>query len=634
MNNKAQYRDRSGVRTDIQVLRAVAVLLVVLYHAGLGGFAGGYLGVDVFFVVSGYLITGLIARAIDRAEFSPAEFYVRRARRLLPAALTVFLLTAIGAEYLLTQEELHSFMQQLFGSVFAAGNIVLWLQSGYFDTSSQMKPLLHTWSLGIEEQFYLIMPWLLLLIAPRSRRWVLVAGTLFSFALCVVLAQNHADAAFYLLPTRAWELGLGAVGACLPQLQPARRNTALSALALLTIVGIGVHPLDDVQPRFDALLVCAATLWLLLSAPAFLNGAAVRPLARIGDISYSLYLVHWPLLAFAHSYYAGDSVPQPVMLALVAVAFVGAILLHVAVEVPCRRADFRLPRFSTPTLILLPLLCLPLLARAATPVADWQAERRPNHGLGKICELDGPFQPHPECSAGKAPKILVWGDSIAMLWPSALTGAGVVQATMSTCGPMLGISPLYTRDLGPAWAQRCIAFNDSVLAWLKTQPQISHVLLSSRFTYNIEPGQNLQTRSAVVPQGIDIAQKALQETIAAIRALGKKPVLMEPPPLATFDVGICLEREATGRPIGGRANCEIDAATYRTTDAGVLELLRRVQQQTHVAVLRPAELLCDAKTCRTTLDGVPLYRDKAHFSYRGVEAFARKFELEKKILAQ
>lgn len=622
------------MRTDIQVLRGIAVLLVVLYHAGLGGFAGGFLGVDLFFVVSGYLITGLIARAIDRNDFSPAAFYVRRARRLLPAALAVFLLTALAADYLLTQEELHSFFQQLLGAVFGAGNIVLWLQSGYFDTASQMKPLLHVWSLGIEEQFYLLMPWLLLLIAPRSRLWLLLAGTLFSLALCVVCVENHPDATFYLLPTRAWELGLGAVGACLPMLRRSRRNTALSALALLAIVGLGLHPLDSVQPRFDVLIVCLATLWLLLSAPAFLGSAATWPLARIGDMSYSLYLVHWPLLAFAHSYYAGDTVPTDVTLWLVAAAFGGAALLHVAVEVPCRRGGFRVPRCSTPLLLLLPLMSLPLPVQAASGVTDWQAERRPNHGLGKSCEFDGTFRLRPECSAGATPRILVWGDSIAMLWPTALTHAGVVQATMSTCAPMLGISPLYTRDLGPAWAQRCIAFNDAVLAWLKTQPHISHVLLSSRFSYHIEPGQKLALRGgATVPQGIDVAAKAFGDTIAAIRALGKTPVVMAPPPLATFDVGICLERAATGRPIGGRANCEIDAAAWRTTDAAVIGLLRRVEQETKVSVLRPADLLCDAKRCQTTLDGVPLYRDKAHFSYRGVEVFAKRFELEKRILA-
>lgn len=630
-NAGAPNQGRSAKRTDIQVLRGIAVLLVVLYHAGPGGFAGGYLGVDMFFVVSGYLITGLITRAIDDSRFSPIEFYIRRAKRLLPAALTVFLLTAIGAEYLLTQEELHSFVQQLFGSVFAVGNIVLWLQSGYFDTASQMKPLLHTWSLGIEEQFYLITPWLLLLIAPRSRLLLLTAGTLCSFALWLIVSENLPEAAFYLLPTRAWELGIGAIGSCLPMLRRSRRNTALSALALLAIISISLHPLE----RFDAPLVCLATLWLLLSAPPFLNGTAIWPLVRIGDISYSLYLVHWPLLAFAHSYYAGDSVPPRVILALVAAAFAGATLLHVAIEVPCRRAVFRLPHRGASALILLPL-CLPLLAQAAVPaVADWQMERRPNHGLGKICELDGPFQTHPECSVGKTPKILVWGDSIAMLWPVALTNAGVVQATMSTCGPMLGIAPFYaTGNINPAWAQRCIVFNDSVLTWLKTQPQISHVLLSSRFTYDIEPGRQLLTRNGTQPQGIGVATRALAETVTAIRAMGKKVVIMEPPPLATFDVGICLEREATGKPIGGRSNCEIETATYRATDAGVLELLRRVQQDTKVTVLRPAELLCDAKSCKTTLDGVPLYRDKEHFSYRGADKFAQSFELEKKILAQ
>lgn len=634
MSDKPGNPAACGVRTDVQVLRGIAVLLVVFYHSGLAGLSGGYLGVDVFFVVSGYLIAGLIMRDIDRGEFSLRQFFLRRARRLLPAASMVFLLTAIAARYLLTESELQSFTAQLLGAVFAAGNVVLWLQSGYFDTESHLKPLLHTWSLGVEEQFYLVMPCLLLLLAPKRRLFVLALGTLASFALCVVVLERWPDAAFYWLPTRAWELGLGAVGACLPALAASRRRMAVGWIAVSLILGLALHPLDFVYPRVDALLVCLATVWLLLTAPAFLRSAWTVPLARVGDISYALYLVHWPLLAFANNYYAGDVVPRHVTLQLIGAAFIGAAILHVAIEKPFRRAPVRTLRTSTTALLILPLLMLPPVVQAAPALTNWQHERRPGVGLDAFCDFNGAFQPLPECSVGKPPRILVWGDSIAMLWVMPLKSAGVVQATMSTCAPMLGASPVYQRELGPAWAQRCIAFNDSVLAWLKSQPQISHVVLSSRFSYNIEVGQRLLTRTGVVPQGVDVAAKAMQDTVHAVRELGKQVVIMAPPPLATFDVGICLEREAKGMPIGGRANCEIDYVEYMKSDEGVIALLRKVEVDAKVSVLRPSDLLCDAASCKTTLDGVPLYRDKTHFSYRGADAFARRFELDKKILAQ
>jgi hypothetical protein len=325
------------------------------------------------------------------------------------------------------------------------------------------------------------------------------------------------------------------------------------------------------------------------------------------------------------------------VLELVGAAFVGAYVLHVAIEKPFRRVAIPWRRIPVSTTLLLPVLLLPLslplLVQAAPGVVDWQVERRPNHGLNSLCEFDGPFQPRAECGVGKKQKILVWGDSIAMLWTPPLVPDGVVQATMSTCAPMLGISPVYSGELGPAWSQRCIAFNDSVLAWLKSQPQITHVVLSSRFTYNVEQGQKLHTRTGDVPQGVDVSAKALADTVQAVRALGKKVVVLAPPPLATFDVGICLEREASGRSIGGRANCQIDYEAYVKSDERVIALLRKTEAAAKVVVLWPSDLLCDKKSCKTTLDGVPLYRDKAHFSYHGVEVFAGRFELGKKILS-
>jgi peptidoglycan/LPS O-acetylase OafA/YrhL len=624
------------IRADIQALRGIAILLVVFYHAGFSGLSGGYLGVDIFFVVSGFLITGLLTRAMDAGTFSALDFYWRRTKRLLPAALAVFFICSVAAPYWLTQTELRSFTRQLLGALLASGNMVLWLQQGYFDTASQMKPLLHTWSLGIEEQFYLVMPWLLLWLAPRWRLLALLTGTVFSLGLCWLIETNDADTAFYLLPTRAWELSIGAVVATLPQRKLPSWCVALDWLAVLLIAAIVGFPIDFSYMSLNALVACLATAWLILNAPTFLsNNLASRWLGRVGDISYSLYLVHWPLLAFAHNYYAGEPLPMLLVVQLLVASLLAALLLHFAIEQPCRRSTVRPPRFALAAFAVLLLTLVPLASHAAAPViTDWETERLPVVGLHDHCIFDGSFQAKSECISKTPPTVLVWGDSIAMLWAKPLASKGVAQATMSTCGPLVGVSPIYSKELGRPWALRCLAFNDVVLAWLKTQPTITQVVLSARFTFYVEVGQRLLTRDGPLQQNINNAAKALIATINSVEALGKQVILIAPPPMATFDVGICLERKASGLPLAGRPNCDIAYADYQATDKDVIALLKKIEQDTGVTVLWPADALCDSQTCRTTWDDAPIYRDKSHLSARGVTIFAEHFELEKKVFGE
>lgn len=200
-------------RVDIQALRGLAVLLVVFYHAKIGDLAAGYLGVDIFFVISGFLITTLVASGIDRGTFRLRDFYFRRAKRLLPAAYVTFAVTAVLAPWVLNQQELRDFAAQMVGAVTFTGNIVLWQQTGYFSGAAHLKPLLHVWSLAIEEQYYFLLPAALLFIKPT--RWLAGAVILaaLSFGLCIVGEMLAPSPTFYLLPSRVWELLIGSIGA-------------------------------------------------------------------------------------------------------------------------------------------------------------------------------------------------------------------------------------------------------------------------------------------------------------------------------------------------------------------------------------------------------------------------------------
>ena len=338
-------------RPDIDGLRAIAVLGVVFYHADLG-FPGGYVGVDVFFVISGYLITSLILKELKSGHFSMLNFWERRARRILPAlAVLVAVVLAVGW-FVMLPADYETLGKQTIALVFFSSNIKFWMESGYFDSLASEKPLLHTWSLSLEEQFYLVIPIVLgLLFKLRRSGWVVpVLGgiCLASFALSIFWVEHQREAAFYLLPARAWELGLGSIVAfCVPVSRAWVRN----GMAWLGLLGIlcpfffyssqtsfpGLAALPPVVGA--ALLIWSGMVFEKNSSAPFLNRVlAVRPFVWIGLISYSLYLWHWPIFAFTK--YFWNSTPSPLINSLLAAAsFFLAWLSYRFVEQPFRSRE-------------------------------------------------------------------------------------------------------------------------------------------------------------------------------------------------------------------------------------------------------------------------------------------------------
>ncbi|NDY92896.1 acyltransferase family protein [Ideonella livida] len=308
-------------RPDIQALRGWAVALVVLYHAGVPGLSAGYLGVDLFFAVSGYLITGLVREAVDAGRFSLAGFWLRRLWRLMPAALVTLAATTLGAAALLDAPEWRDYQAQLAGALGWSANLVLWGQGGYFAGAAAEKPLLHTWSLAVEEQYYLLLPPLLVWVVPRLRwRAVVAALSLASLGLMAWLQQHAPDAAFYLLPARAWALGLGAWVALGPAGGPAptppHRTAWARGLAMAVLVALPLWPWPQQlgpHPGLAAAGMVAATAVLLrLPGPVPAGRMLGRLLVWLGDRSYALYLVHWPLLALLQHAWMGSPGPgQP-----------------------------------------------------------------------------------------------------------------------------------------------------------------------------------------------------------------------------------------------------------------------------------------------------------------------------------
>lgn len=635
--------------------------MVVLYHLKIGPTAGGYLGVDVFFVISGYLITTLVAGGIERGSFRLAEFYFRRAKRLLPAAYVTILVTALCAPWFLNQQELRDFALQAIGAVTFTANIFLWQQTGYFEGASDLKPLLHTWSLSLEEQYYMLLPAALLLL-PRTLWLRAVIGALFfSLALCVVGGAVKPIATFYLLPTRAWELLIGSAGALIVLVPGVASHVAGSRVvralffpSLGILLVLGALPIGERHPGTDALLICLATLIVILRRHEGLERAVItKGLARVGDISYSLYLVHWPIIALLKNAWVGQEAELSLTLRLAALgtSFAAAHLLYRFIEDPIRKAPFR---YTAALVAKTSLVSVMLVAIAPTVIltskgsVDYSEIRRINHGLSKECEYQSVFELKAECTSGVNPNVLVWGDSFAMhLVPglvAQLQTGGIIQATRSSCGPILNMGPqrLKNPEPGPnydrAWAERCMEFNLSVLNLVRTSPSIETVVLSSPFNQYVSANwvhvMNAGNGVSVVTPSIENSAEALHRTVAELRTAGKKVVLIAPPPSSGFNVGACLERLLTGRiRLGATEDCTIPLDKYRDDQGPVLALMQAAEKL-GVPVIRLSDYLCKGETCETMIDGTMIYRDSGHLSHDGSRLLAARMKWAKLIEQQ
>jgi len=338
-------------RPEIDGLRAIAVAAVILFHAGFALFSGGFVGVDVFFVISGFLITSIIVDDLKAGRFSVVRFYERRARRILPALFAVMAVCVPFAYQLLSPDDLKDFAQSLAAICLFASNVLFWGESGYFDTQAELKPLLHTWSLAVEEQFYVLFPLLLVAAWRLGRRWlpVLIGGlAVWSFGASVAEVGSFPAAAFYLLPSRAWQLLVGALASWLAdRWRPAdaRRPSGRLAGECMGWAGMASILLSlflfDERTPFPGLNAALPTLGTALVLVGASEGTSVgrllawRPLVGLGLISYSAYLWHQPLFAFTRHALLAD-LPADLAAVLCAVTIVLACLSWRYIEQPFR----------------------------------------------------------------------------------------------------------------------------------------------------------------------------------------------------------------------------------------------------------------------------------------------------------
>jgi peptidoglycan/LPS O-acetylase OafA/YrhL len=598
-------------RPDIDGLRAVAIVPVVLFHAGVAGFGGGYVGVDVFFVVSGYLITGLVAAEIREGRFSLVAFYERRVRRIFPALFTVLCAASIAAVLWLVPADLQAFGRSLAATALFASNLLFWRESGYFDAQAETRPLLHTWSLAVEEQFYIVFP-LLLLLAWRvlRERWVAVPAAIVavSFVASAMMVASAPVDVFYLAHYRAWELLLGALAALgvFPALQRRGAN-ALLAVAGLGLIAFAVFGYSRATPfpGAAALAPGLGTLAVILAgsrddAPLVSRWLAAKPVVFVGLISYPLYLWHWPLLVFASRIAQGE--PDGVVTAaLVAASVVLATLTWRFIEQPIRRrgpgALMRGTLFAGAAACVATATAFGLFAATRPHAVARQGDFVAPHIRGREdygdrnCFLGqdqgyAQWQRAGPCvfARGAGKRVLVWGDSFAAHYLPGLAqhpapGVDIVQYTAYSCPPVLGARV--------AWAPRCGDINDH-LDDVLDRYAIDTVVVAARWERYAGP---------------TVAPAAIERTLAYLHLRGLRVVLVGQGP--SFDFTDPAEyRFRTGRQ------------SARTRPATSINARLR-QLQGVDAFLDPTTTLCRDDVCPLLRDGQYLYWDAGHYSTRG-----------------
>ncbi|MDB5678126.1 acyltransferase family protein [Sphingomonas bacterium] len=482
---------KPGYRADIDGLRALAILPVVWFHSGLPGASGGFVGVDIFFVISGYLITRIISGDLATGSFSFGHFYRRRFRRIAPALVVVLIFTLAVGYLLMVPDELVKQCRSAIAALAMIPNIFFAYVGGgdYFAIAKRAPPpLLHTWSLGIEEQFYLIFP-LFLMIAARFRvvRPAIVLVVVLSFALCVIGTTRAPIATFYLLPGRAWELGLGAMLAVETIAVPARLRAAASVIGIAMIAAsIALLEGQGVSPLWAVAAPAVGAMLLIGSGPgAPVNRAlGLSPFVWVGRISYSLYLWHWPIFAFLQRWWIDDKLPVAWSLAGIAVSIAMAWITYRWVEQPARRGTVRFGAVAAivaggaavVTAIAVVGLIWAGVPERFTPRARVMLAQADDYApLARKCfhtafaDIDG------KCLVGRGlPTALIWGDSHAATDSAGIAAAlGVPSAVVSSggCPPVI--------DPSAGVSEGCAKRNRAILAWLQQRPHITTIVLTA-----------------------------------------------------------------------------------------------------------------------------------------------------------
>lgn len=614
-------------RPDIDGLRAVAVLLVIFHHLFPTGLTGGFVGVDVFFVISGFLITTQIVAEIEAGQFSLRRFYQRRINRIVPALFMVITATLCAGLLILSPVDLQLLARSAIFAMLGVSNIFFWKEYGsYFAHNSVEAPLLHTWSLGIEEQYYVIWPLLLLAAFKYARRHVLLLvglALLLAFAVSEIGIKFAASGSYYLLPTRFFELLLGAAVALAVSLQKLQwlARFGYSAHIGLVLIFAAAFKLNGSSafPGVNALAPCLGTALLIATGAALNPNAnlalrllAAKPIVALGLLSYSLYLWHWPIIAFLH--YKSVPVNATVAACVVALSLGLSWLSWRFVETPFRRHGLKFSFLRVfARRYVLPCACVGIFAGFAVSNLGF-----PGRFDSAVARMETALDAKPEvlrkgchsapilysvppdsekCRLGvpkASPDGLLIGDSYANHFTgmvdvmAAVDGLAVMDYTMDNCPPLIGYK-------AAANAEKCEKRIAMTLDYIKSR-KFSKIILAANWPHKKQAGENLE------------------ETVRILLATGAGVTLV------VDNAYISHASRCPIKKLMYRSNADCSGALM--DGVGYIEEIRA--RYPEVKVVDPNSVICRGKTCDPVADGVLLYRDNAHLNDLGSRLIGEK----------
>lgn len=631
-------------RADIDGLRAIAVLIVLFFHLDLSLFKGGFVGVDVFFTISGFLITGIVLKEHKAQGFSFLRFYSRRATRLIPAYLVVVFCTLVVGFIILTPLALKELLQSAISSTFFVSNFYfLFTQGGYFSNAAHETPLLHTWSLSVEEQFYLIMPLAVILWLKiktvKLKYSVLVFCFLLALLASYLLTKVHQPAAYFLVISRAHEFLVGSILAVIIHQHSERIKFTTISSNILFIASIFTLLFTALMfnaksnfPGLLAIIPCLATAGMIFSGT---NEKCIshkvlgnKVLVFIGLLSYSLYLWHWPIITFVKLF--GFEFDPQVQLSLLLLSFICAYLSWRFVEKVVRYAQWSSKKSIAATFYVLPCLVLvsvffysehndfyPKRFEHQIVIAEAALKSKPELGRETCHTNDIAIDGSERCRLGSttlnSKKAILWGDSHASHFTGLVDVVGkasniqVLAVSRGNCPPLPN---LFINAQGAKVA--CTERNDTVLKFiLKQQPD--YVFLAGAW------GGYLLGNSLEGTQGekLKTITTSLNNTLNILIKNNIKPVVLEMLPRQKKDASACYLKAKLGVNGFDLNNCTVPSLKESFPSLALeFTKLKHIFKDS-VTFINPESLFCSAGKCATYLDDIPLYRDSNHLNLQG-----------------